>query len=362
MVLKENHLRLRILLAQAIPMLCRSGLDIAESEFSVEALIGITLGDGSETLLVNFKETVTTDGNTVAHVWADLSKSARQKKAEDNGDRTLNDVTFDDSENKSSVENRLATGRSRAATKKPSSSLDLEIYNADGDDIQDEFKIIDCQSNESNISTLTFPTKRPISRINSVASGDVSSCSPSTHNKKRKRPLEVEPSSSRSGNTTGVKTEHVPVKYEPQEEDVRDIEIKNNVIKIEDDDEQGEDGSGGGAYDPAYLDTADWNSTDYGSYNQEGQVDDDAYDDTQSSYAESYPAETTPQRHRWSNQGVSKSAKHGRWPAVGAGVSSQNSMRTRNPGKFDSESIQSGGPDGFTDLSTLAGNESQVHL
>ena len=56
MTLKPDQERIRSLLAETITLLCRNGLNF-KSEFSVEALIGITL-DNADVFLVNIKETV----------------------------------------------------------------------------------------------------------------------------------------------------------------------------------------------------------------------------------------------------------------------------------------------------------------
>ena len=55
MVNETEQERVRHLLAEALPMLCKSGLNFS-SEFSVEALIGITL-DKKDVFLVSVKET-----------------------------------------------------------------------------------------------------------------------------------------------------------------------------------------------------------------------------------------------------------------------------------------------------------------
>ena len=59
MVMQSEQERIRHLLAQALPVLCRSGLSFS-SEFSIEALIGITL-DKNDVFLVSIKETIKSD-------------------------------------------------------------------------------------------------------------------------------------------------------------------------------------------------------------------------------------------------------------------------------------------------------------
>ena len=59
MVGQSEQERVRHLLAEALPMLCKSGLNYS-SEFCVEALIGITL-DKNDVFLVSIKETFKSD-------------------------------------------------------------------------------------------------------------------------------------------------------------------------------------------------------------------------------------------------------------------------------------------------------------
>ena len=59
MVVKEEKQRLHRLLADAIPLLCKSGLP-PKATFCIEALIGITLED-DEVLLVSFKQEIRAD-------------------------------------------------------------------------------------------------------------------------------------------------------------------------------------------------------------------------------------------------------------------------------------------------------------
>lgn len=62
MVLKPDQQRIKDLLSETITLLCRSGLHF-KSEFSIEALIGITL-DQEDVFLVSIKETVHTADET----------------------------------------------------------------------------------------------------------------------------------------------------------------------------------------------------------------------------------------------------------------------------------------------------------
>ncbi len=56
MVLLEDGERIKHLLAEAISVLCKNGLDF-RSELTVEGLLGITL-DNSDIFLVNIHETI----------------------------------------------------------------------------------------------------------------------------------------------------------------------------------------------------------------------------------------------------------------------------------------------------------------
>lgn len=56
MVIKADQARVRDLVAETVTLLCKNGLDF-QSEFSIQALIGITL-DKSDVFLVSFNETV----------------------------------------------------------------------------------------------------------------------------------------------------------------------------------------------------------------------------------------------------------------------------------------------------------------
>lgn len=93
MVLKPDQQRIKDLLSETITLLCRSGLHF-KSEFSIEALIGITL-DQEDVFLVSIKETVHTDetrkrsDSWVDHTSADShraqSTSARHHGAKEHG-------------------------------------------------------------------------------------------------------------------------------------------------------------------------------------------------------------------------------------------------------------------------------------
>lgn len=93
MVLKPDQQRIKDLLSETITLLCRSGLHF-KSEFSIEALIGITL-DQEDVFLVSIKETVHTDetrkrsDSWVDHTGANShqvqSTSARHHGAKEHG-------------------------------------------------------------------------------------------------------------------------------------------------------------------------------------------------------------------------------------------------------------------------------------
>ena len=59
MVLHAEQERVRLLLKEAIPLLCKNGLTY-NKEFCIEALVGITL-DQNDVFLVSIKETVAGD-------------------------------------------------------------------------------------------------------------------------------------------------------------------------------------------------------------------------------------------------------------------------------------------------------------
>ena len=59
MVLKADRERVKALLTETITLLCKNGLNY-QSEFAIEALIGITL-DRDDVFLVSIKETICSD-------------------------------------------------------------------------------------------------------------------------------------------------------------------------------------------------------------------------------------------------------------------------------------------------------------
>lgn len=69
MVIKEDKQRLHRLLADAIPLLCKSGLPL-KGTFCIEALIGITLED-DEVMLVSFKQEIRADENLPRDEYSD---------------------------------------------------------------------------------------------------------------------------------------------------------------------------------------------------------------------------------------------------------------------------------------------------
>ena len=73
--------RVKALLSQALPMLCKSGLNFS-SKFSVEALIGITLDD-DKVMLVSVKETIQneTGGGDSSKAKEGQNKGKRRKKS-----------------------------------------------------------------------------------------------------------------------------------------------------------------------------------------------------------------------------------------------------------------------------------------
>ena len=72
MVVQSEQDRIRQLLSRALPLLCKSGLSFT-NEFSIEALIGITL-DKDDVFLVSIKETFSCDDKS--HEFVDSSTSA----------------------------------------------------------------------------------------------------------------------------------------------------------------------------------------------------------------------------------------------------------------------------------------------
>ena len=105
MVIQSEQERIRDLLARALPLLCRSGLSFS-SEFSIEALIGITL-DKNDVFLVSINETVKSDG--------------------DGGDRSI-------SINLSCVDEHSSQSRKRKLSKNSSvcSDTDDDVHDLDG--------------------------------------------------------------------------------------------------------------------------------------------------------------------------------------------------------------------------------------
>ena len=88
--------RVKALLSQALPMLCKSGLNFS-SKFSVEALIGITLDD-DKVMLVSVKETIQneTGGGDSSKAKEGQNKGKRRKKSKRKHDDSESDYTDDD--------------------------------------------------------------------------------------------------------------------------------------------------------------------------------------------------------------------------------------------------------------------------
>ena len=75
--------RIRRLLQQAIPILCRSGLSLSES-FDIEGLIGITFSE-NDVLLVSVKDTVTSAkdydiSDCINGIFKDKSNPSRKRQ------------------------------------------------------------------------------------------------------------------------------------------------------------------------------------------------------------------------------------------------------------------------------------------
>ena len=89
--------RVRALLSQALPMLCKSGLNFS-SKFSVEALIGITLDD-DKVMLVSVKETIGNEagGGDVAKEGQKGKRRKKTKRKRDGADDS--DYSDDDGNN-----------------------------------------------------------------------------------------------------------------------------------------------------------------------------------------------------------------------------------------------------------------------
>jgi hypothetical protein len=72
----SDHLRLQKLLSDTIPLLCKNSLG-CQLALSVEALIGVTVANessenGSEVLMVSFKQTVSACGSVKSYAWTEL--------------------------------------------------------------------------------------------------------------------------------------------------------------------------------------------------------------------------------------------------------------------------------------------------
>jgi len=72
MLKKEERLRLKKLLAEAIPLLCKNSLGLqVSSKFCVEAMIGITV-DENQVAFICFKEAMSADGShTSSHIYGE---------------------------------------------------------------------------------------------------------------------------------------------------------------------------------------------------------------------------------------------------------------------------------------------------
>lgn len=77
MVIKEDKQRLHRLLADAIPLLCKSGLPL-KGTFCIEALIGITLED-DEVMLVSFKQEIRADENLPRDEYSDSTTACEEE-------------------------------------------------------------------------------------------------------------------------------------------------------------------------------------------------------------------------------------------------------------------------------------------
>ena len=91
MVLKSDQQRIRDLLKEAIPMMCKNGLAY-QSEFAIEALIGITL-DRDDVFLVSIKETFHNDPPSQSSS-SQVSWRAIDRHGEASGDDSLDSSTF----------------------------------------------------------------------------------------------------------------------------------------------------------------------------------------------------------------------------------------------------------------------------
>ena len=90
--------RVRALLSQALPMLCKSGLNFS-SKFSVEALIGITLDD-DKVMLVSVKETIQNEsgGGDSSKTKEGQSKGKRRKKTKRKHEGDTDESDFSDND------------------------------------------------------------------------------------------------------------------------------------------------------------------------------------------------------------------------------------------------------------------------
>lgn len=96
MVVVNEQARLRKVLSDAIPLLCRSTLGLFDSSFSVEVIVGVTVSD-ADVLLVSFKETVLPDGSTISYGW---------QKVDENSE-SLDEVCVIDIKNESAKEDDI---------------------------------------------------------------------------------------------------------------------------------------------------------------------------------------------------------------------------------------------------------------
>ena len=78
----EEKARLRTLLSNAISVLCKNSLGLIDLQFSVEALIGISV-DNEDVMVVSFKETVLPDGAAVSYIWQKESDESKSEIVEE---------------------------------------------------------------------------------------------------------------------------------------------------------------------------------------------------------------------------------------------------------------------------------------
>ena len=55
------------LLSSSLPILCKNALSISDVYFSIEALVGVSVGD--KMIMTSFKEVVDPDGNSTKFQW-----------------------------------------------------------------------------------------------------------------------------------------------------------------------------------------------------------------------------------------------------------------------------------------------------